>query len=423
MITLKEKVDRDMHGDVLVVDPPWDITNDKRNGIRASSRWPHEYPPSSPQCNFPFFMGYAVSFLRSHGINAHLTTFAPPRISYKQFLDEIVKRGYKFILVETSTPTIKSDLAFCRDLKDRMDCLIALVGGYASAHAEECIAHDQVDAVLKGEYELNAFEFVTTGKPGIYNYNIIKDINELPFPYRRDVIFGDILYRDGSLGAKAKRQIQMWGSRSCPYRCSFCMYPPVMYNNTAYRTRSAENIGKELDYLIQKQGGNDFHIYFDDDTFNIGEKRMMAIADEFGKRGIEYVAMCRADTIKNFDTLKYMRERGFVGCKIGVESGCQELVDACNKQLDLNDVRRFRKWCDELGIFIHMTFTFGLEGETKETMQRTKAFINEVSPDSIQTSACSPVEGTPYYDYLKSKGLITEDAKLDGTVILNLEDA
>jgi len=423
MLKLSKKSKQDWQGEVLIVDPPWDIENDKRNGIRASSRWPHEYQPGSWQCNFPFFMGYATAWLRSKNINAHLTTFAPPRIPYEKFLTEICKRKYKFILVETATPTIKSDLAFCQDLKDRLDCKIALVGGYASAHPEECLAYEQVDAVLQGEYELNALEFVTTGKSGIYKYNIMKNISRLPFPHRRDIIFGDILYRDGNLGAKSSRQIQMWASRSCPFRCSFCMYPPVMYNSTPYRARSAENIAAELDYLIRKEGGNDFHVYFDDDTFNIGEERMRAIADVFGERKVEYIAMCRADTIKNFETLEYMHERGFVGCKIGVESGCQELVDACNKDLNLEDVRRFKKWCEKLGIFVHMTFTFGLEGETSETMSRTKDFIKVLKPDSIQTSACSPVEGTPYYDYLKDKGLIRADSKLDGTVILNLEDA
>lgn len=419
--TLKEHYFNDMNGEVLIVDPPWDIHDDKKNGIRASSRWPHEYSPKQPQCNFPFFMGYACSYLQENGINAHLTTFAPPRIPYKKFLEEIVKRNYRIILVETATPTIASDFDFCKDLKDNLDCLISLVGGYASANAEECLENDAVDAVLKGEYEKNALEFVRTEECKIYDYNITEHVNTFPFPERRDIIFGNVLYKDGNLGAQPERkQIQMWGSRSCPYRCSFCMYPPVMYNYTRYRTRTAENIADELDSLIRINGGNDFHIYFDDDTFNIGEKRMIEIADVFKERELQYVAMCRADTIKNFETLKYMRECGFMGCKVGVESGVQELVDACNKNLELNVVRRFRQWCKELGVFIHMTFTFGLQGETKETIAQTKAFIKEVAPDSIQTSGCSPVEGTPYHDYLREKGLINQSTKLDGTEILNL---
>ena len=64
--------------------------------------------------------------------------------------------------------------------------------------------------------------FARTESSGIYDYHITEDIDTLPFPERRDIIFGEILYKDGSLGAKPEKQIQMWGSRGCPFRCSFC---------------------------------------------------------------------------------------------------------------------------------------------------------------------------------------------------------
>ena len=32
--TLKEKYNRDMNGDVLIVDPPWNIHDEKKNGVR-----------------------------------------------------------------------------------------------------------------------------------------------------------------------------------------------------------------------------------------------------------------------------------------------------------------------------------------------------------------------------------------------------
>ena len=420
--TLKEKYNRDMNGDVLIVDPPWDIHDAKKNGVRASSRWPHEYPPNRIQSCIPFFMGYACSYLKANGINAHMTTYAPPRVPYRTFLENIVKRRYRIILVETSSPTIGSDLDFCKDLKANMDCLIGFVGGYASANAEACIANEAVDVVLKGEYEQNALEFAKTGECRIYDYNITRDINELPFVERNDILFQDILCNNGTFRARHKKQYQMWGSRGCPFKCSFCMYPPVMYNRAPYRPRTAENIAAELDRLIRINGNNQFHIWFDDDTFNIGEQRMIAIADVFKQRNIEYAAMCRADTIRNFDVLKYMAECGFMGCAIGVESGCQELVDGCNKDLDLNDVVRFRNWCKELNIFIHMTFTLGLQGETQDTIKRTQDFIRTVRPESHQVSGCAPVQGTSYHDYLKDKGIINDATKLDGSVILNLED-
>ena len=421
MQTVKTRQQQEEAGHVLICDPPWDIHDDRKNGVRASSRWPHEYPPNRPQCVFPFLMGYACANLRAHGINAHLTTFAPPRTSYRSFLDEVVRRRYRIVLIETSTPTIQSDLAFCNDLKGRLDCLVALVGPYATANAEECIDHPSVDAVLKGEYERNGLELVETEQPGIYDYDLTKSFDTLPMPFRRDALFGRVLARNGTYGAKARDQEQMWGSRGCPYRCSFCAWPPVMYDSTGYRPRSAESIAEELDYLIRKRGNRDFFVWFDDDTFNIGDRRMVEIADVFAERGIEYAAMCRADTIRRFETLEHMRRCGFKGCAIGVESGCQKLVDSCNKKLDLDDVRQFMDWARQLDIFVHMTFTLGLPGETQETITRTKRFIEEMAPDSYQVSGCAPVKGTAYYEELRSRGVIDESTKLDGSTVLQVE--
>jgi radical SAM superfamily enzyme YgiQ (UPF0313 family) len=420
--TLLDKHNQDMNGHVLIVDPPWNIHEPNKNGTRASSRWPHEYPANRIQSCIPFFMGYACAYLKANHVNAHMSVYSPPRISYQIFLDHIIRRKYRIVLVETAAATIKSDLDFCRDLKANLDCLIGCVGGYASAAPDECIKNDTIDAVLKGEYERNALEFVQTEVCKIYDYNITKDINTLPFVDRSDIIFKDILSNNGTFRAKYKKQYQLWGSRGCPFKCSFCMYPPVMYNRAAYRPRSAENIAVELDYLIRINGNNHFHIWFDDDTFNIGEKRMMEIADVFKQRDIQYAAMCRADTIKNFDTLEHMARCGFIGCAVGVESGCQELVDGCNKDLSLNDVIRFRKWCKTLNIYIHMTFTLGLKGETEETIKRTRNFISTVNPDSYQVSGCSPVQGTSYHNYLKQKGIIDHATKLDGSEILNVKE-
>ena len=72
------------------------------------------------------------------------------------------------------------------NLKENLNCLIGLVGGYASACAEECLSHEWVDAVLKGEYEQSAYNFVTSPKKRIYDYNFTQDLNTLPFPERRE---------------------------------------------------------------------------------------------------------------------------------------------------------------------------------------------------------------------------------------------
>src|SRR5690606_13193093 len=108
-------------------------------------------------------------------------------------------------------------------------------------------------------------------------------------------------------------------------------------------------------------------------TFNIGDKRLLELADELILRGLEHIpwgAMCRADTIKK-STLEKLRLAGLTAVKYGVESGNQKLVDDSGKRLNLDVLRDMMQFTHSLGIRTHLTFSFGLVGETRETMQQT----------------------------------------------------
>lgn len=70
----------------------------------------------------------------------------------------------------------------------------------------------------------------------------------------------------------------------------------------------------------------------------------------------------------------------------------------------------------QLGIKTHLTFTFGLPGETHETIEKTIQLALKISPTSLQFSIATPFPGTRLHKELKEKGqLIAFDSKdLDG---------
>jgi anaerobic magnesium-protoporphyrin IX monomethyl ester cyclase len=84
----------------------------------------------------------------------------------------------------------------------------------------------------------------------------------------------------------------------------------------------------------------------------------------------------------------------------------QELVDNCGKHLDLSKVKETVAMTKAAGIKVHLTFSFGLPGETKETIQKTIDYALSLDPDSVQFSIITPFPGTKYYDELKQKGFI-----------------
>ena len=79
----------------------------------------------------------------------------------------------------------------------------------------------------------------------------------------------------------------------------------------------------------------------------------------------------------------------------GVESGSQVVVDKIvNKHLDLKYVQEIVSHIRSLDMSVHGTFTYGLPGETKEDMIRTKKFIKDTEFSTIQRSGTAEIEGT-----------------------------
>ena len=57
-----------------------------------------------------------------------------------------------------------------------------------------------------------------------------------------------------------------------------------------------------------------------------------------------------------------------------------------------------------------MYLTFGLEGETKETMKQTFDFVKKLKPEFVTFGIVVPAPGTPFYETLAGKGqLIDKD--------------
>jgi radical SAM superfamily enzyme YgiQ (UPF0313 family) len=115
--------------------------------------------------------------------------------------------------------------------------------------------------------------------------------------------------------------------------------------------------------------------------------------------------MARADLVDR-EVLTEMKAAGLVSLKYGVESGAQELIDASGKRLGLEQVEEAVRISKELGIEVHLTFTFGLPGETGETIRRTIRKAIELDPFSVQFSIVTPFPGTQYYADLVQKGHI-----------------
>jgi len=415
---------------IFMGNPPW--REGDNLGVRAGSRWPHFQKAGSKKdipgyLPFPFFLAYATAVLEETGHEVLLIDAIAEGFSNETFLERIEKFDPELAVLEVSTPSIYDDLDLARKIKEKTNCLMAFAGPHMEMYEPHFLdRYNFVDFVIMGEYDYiirdlaselaNSKELdkvlgiIYRNRDGQAIRNkrrpVIENLDELPYPaYHQLPMYN---YND-AVCALPHPGIQMWTSRGCPYHCIFCAWPQIMYANHKYRVRDPKLLIDEMEYLVKKYKFK--AVYFDDDTVNIGKKRMLTICEEIKKRnlGVPWAIMARADTMDR-EILEAMADSGLYAVKYGVESGTQALVDGIKKNLDLKKVEEIVRITKELGIKTHLTFTFGLPGETKETIQKTIDYALELDPTNLQFSILSPFPGSEYYRIAKEKGyLLTEN--------------
>ncbi len=403
-------------------------------GVRAGSRWPHFEEEGSDYLPFPFYLSYATALLEREGYSCLLIDGVAERIQEDAYIERAAVFQPDVAIIEVSTASLETDLRQVQKLKDRCpNTQIVFCGIHLDMYRPNFLNEQPlVDYVLKGEYDLAALKLVQTldnggdlstvpnlvyrslSGEGVENERgeVIMDLDTLPWPSRQHLPMLNYYDLPGGIPGPS---LQMWSSRGCPFKCIFCAWPQIMYGNNKYRTRSSVDVVDEIEAMVKQYGFRSF--YFDDDTFNIGKKRLLELCEEINKRDLNlpWAAMSRADTTDR-ETLKALKDAGLMAIKYGVESGSQELVDAADKNLNLEEVEEAVRYTRELGINQHLTFSFGLPGETWETVRKTIDFAKRLNPETVQFSLMTPFPGSRFYKMLEEDGkLISKDwSQYDG---------
>jgi hopanoid biosynthesis associated radical SAM protein HpnJ len=328
-------------------------------------------------------------------------------LSHEEVLERA--RGYEFVVMHTSSPSYAADSAFAARLKERYpDMLIAMVGAKVAVEPEPSLqGAPAVDFIAREEFDYTLLE-VAEGRPfrevdgvsyrapdGGFIHNrpraTIENMDALPFVsevYKRDLTIENYF-----IGYLKHPYISFYTGRGCRSKCTFCLWPQTVGGHR-YRVRSPEHVIEEVRY-IQKNFPQVKEIFFDDDTFTDFKPRAEEIARGLGKLGVTW--SCNAKANVPYETLKVMRENGLRLLLVGYESGNQDILFNIKKGLRLDIARRFSKDCRDLGITIHGTFIMGLPGETRETIEETIRFAQEINPHTIQVSLAAPYPGTRLY--------------------------
>jgi radical SAM superfamily enzyme YgiQ (UPF0313 family) len=399
---------------ILFSNPPnWVKKNDDglwTAFVRAGSRWPFSLTTRSSPDNFipgdyipaPLFMQYAASYAKKMLPNATVMfrDSIALRESYETFWNFINEGDFNYVVMECSSPCWEHDAKLIEKLANQANIIVT--GPIVAARGQEIVDSYSVCAAIKGEYEKGVVK-VVNGASGLIDFDFLseKEMNEAPPPYMTHNYI--TRYYDNNPKGQKHPQAQIWTSRGCWAKCAFCSFPSVMTSNDPDGTkkRTVRHYHKDsLAYLsIWRDNYGIKSVWLDDDLFNTSDKHVLEMCEVFKELGLPWSAMCRADGIKK-STWQAMKDSGCTGCKIGVESASQRVLDEIvNKRLDLNEAIETLRWLREIGLNVHTTFMVGHPGETieeqKQTLEMIARFYREGLHQTHQLSGTAVLDGTP----------------------------
>jgi hopanoid biosynthesis associated radical SAM protein HpnJ len=336
-------------------------------------------------------------------------------------------RQYDLAVLHTSAPSFASDVKVAEAMKGENPRLrIGFVGAHVAVQREAALtASPVIDFVAGNEFDFTIQE-IAQGRPlasvhGISYRNgdggthrtperaILEDMDLLPFV--TDVYKRDLVVEQYFIGYLQHPYVSLYTGRGCRSKCTFCLWPQTV-GGQRYRTRSVEHVVAEI-ARAQRHFPQVKEYFFDDDTFTDDLPRAEAIARGLGKLGVTWSCNAKADV--PYASLKVFRDNGLRLLLVGYESGSQAILNNIKKGIRIDRAREFTRNARALGITIHGTFIMGLPGETRETIEDTIRFAQEIDPHTLQVSLAAPYPGTALFRQAQEQGWLTDEALVDGS--------
>ena len=221
-------------------------------------------------------------------------------------------------------------------------------------------------AVLKEEGDLSEVNGLAMIKEGIFTETppaIIADLDALPLP-----AYHASLHIDHSYGKL------IFTGRGCPYQCAYCAPSP---GKQKVRLRSIPLVLEEIKLNLQNNPDLKYIIIMDD-AFTLNRERIEEFCrgmQEIRKdRDLVWYCECHVGRIKNWmDVLPTMIAAGLIRLQIGIESGDQQVIDAYNKHVKIDDIIEFVSYAADCGLT--QIATNFIVGGPEETSGATAALI------------------------------------------------
>ncbi|MDA8082866.1 MAG: radical SAM protein, partial [Nitrospiraceae bacterium] len=292
---------------------------------------------------------------------------------------------------------------------------VVLGGIHPTVVPEEVLGRKGVDVVVRGEGEETFRELVqcvlegrgfhhirgiSYSREGAAVHNpdrpLIENLDVIPpFPY---YLFEKDLHRYPNFSG-------IFGSRGCPYQCSFCSSRSI--SGRKYRYHSVERVIAEIKVLVRK-----YHqpsVFLMDDNIAVNKRHFKELCDAIISEGLHkevfFHGSLRGDNASD-DVLDMARQANFRILYYGLETGNEELMRIINKGETVAVVEDAIRRTSAKGFSVGTTIIFGLPTETRKDRYDTMRFVRRLPLSSVRFNTLTPYPGTPVFAQESAKGNI-----------------
>ena len=275
------------------------------------------------------------------------------------------------------------------------------IQGRAVAAFERC--KEIFDILIAGDGEEAIFivlenpsvSFIDADDPATPLFLTNSKLNELPFPARHLVDVSTYHYSIDGVPA-----LSIIAQLGCPFGCGFCggRESPMLRR---VRTRTSENVVKEIVEMHRRYNINGFMFYDDElnvnpkmvELMNLIQKTQEDLRVEFRLRGFI------KSQLFTDEQARAMYRAGFRWILVGFESGSSKILKNINKQATCDENTRCIEIAKRHGLKVKALMSVGHPGESRETILDTHRWLLETKPDDFDVTVITTYPGTPYYDY------------------------
>jgi radical SAM superfamily enzyme YgiQ (UPF0313 family) len=227
---------------------------------------------------------------------------------------------------------------------------------------------DYVDAVIVGEGERLFRAWLQEELPPSQRVFTLKDIDY------KTVDLSTVNTPDYSdLDLSYYPHIGVYGSRSCPFNCSFCS-ETLYWGN--YRKKNTTQLVEEFKRLYQLHSYQLFLL-----TDSLLNPTITELAREIINSGFSFYwdGYLRADPpVRSVDNTLLWRRGGFYRAKLGLESGSPKVLQKMGKKISIPHVKEAIYALAYAGIKTTTAWMVGHPGESEEDFRMTLDLIEEL---------------------------------------------